>query len=655
MGTSDQEILQLRGPILIVGASGFVGANLFKKVFALRKDVIAVVQEAKSWRLDDAPSDQVSAADLRDPVAVRGLIDAVNPQTIFDCIAYGAYSFEEDVERIYLTNFQALVNLVNALSGRPFSAYIHAGSSSEYGRNSKAPLEDAKCLPNSHYSVSKIASGTFLEYMGKERGFPCAHLRLYSVFGPYEDTSRLIPNLLKQTLLGKLPPLVSPTISRDFVYVDDVCDAFVLAATRMSPLISGEAFNIGTGKKTAISDLVELVSSAFKISEMPVYGSMNARTWDLDDWYANPGKAERMLGWKAQTPLLDGMRLTRDWVSKLSDEQYQAATKRNIRRQRYSVSAIIACYKDAQAIPHMHRRLTEVFRQLDVEYEIIFVNDCSPDNTIDIIEAISVTDPRVIGISHSRNFGSQMAFRSGMEVFTKSSVVLLDGDLQDPPELIKGFHSKWCDGFDVVYGRRVKREMAWYWGLLYKAFYRVFAAFSYINIPHDAGDFSLMNRRVVDWLLQCGERDLFLRGLRAYVGFKQTGVDYIRPERMFGVSTNSFIRNLDWAKRGIFSFSNTPLAILTSLGVATFGISLALALVAFVAKLFFPAVAPQGLTTLLILTLVFGSLNLLAIGVVGEYIGKIMLEVKARPRLIRSEIIRSGKSTNLQFGSLIKK
>jgi len=124
---------------------------------------------------------------------------------------------------------------------------------------------------------------------------------------------------------------------------------------------------------------------------------------------------------------------------------------------------------------------------------------------------------------------------------------------------------------------------------------------------------------------------------------------------MFGVSTNSFIRNLDWAKRGIFSFSNTPLAILTSLGVATFGISLALALVAFVAKLFFPAVAPQGLTTLLILTLVFGSLNLLAIGVVGEYIGKIMLEVKARPRLIRSEIIRSGKSTNLQFGSLIKK
>ena len=270
-----------------------------------------------------------------------------------------------------------------------------------------------------------------------------------------------------------------------------------------------------------------------------------------------------------------------------------------------------------------------------------------PDNSIQVIEDISSRDPHVLGISHSRNFGSQMAFRSGMELATKNSVVLLDGDLQDPPELIEDFHAQWKQGHDVVFGRRVKRDMPWHWGLMYKAFYRVFAAFSYVPIPHDAGDFSLMDRRVVAWLLQCTERDLFMRGLRAYVGFKQTGVDYVRPERMFGTSTNSFFKNIDWAKRGIFSFSNTPLTMLTAVGVGSLAISVLLAIVVALLKVFFPDIAPRGATTLLVAILLFGSFNLFAISLVGEYVAKIMTEVKGRPRLIRSALIRNGISTDL--------
>ncbi len=170
------------------------------------------------------------------------------------------------------------------------------------------------------------------------------------------------------------------------------------------------------------------------------------------------------------------------------------------------MTAIIACYKDAQAIPVMYQRLTEIFVRLGVDYEMIFVNDGSPDDTADVIRRISALDSRVIGISHSRNFGSQMAFRSGMELSTMDAVVLLDGDLQDPPELIEEFVRHWIAGFDVVYGRRVKREMPWYWGLFYKLFYRVFADFSYVTIPLDAGDFALMDRRVIGWLLKCPER-----------------------------------------------------------------------------------------------------------------------------------------------------
>ena len=166
--------------------------------------------------------------------------------------------------------------------------------------------------------------------------------------------------------------------------------------------------------------------------------------------------------------------------------------------------------------------------------------------------------------------------------------VLLDGDLQDPPELIEKFFEQWIDGADVVYGRRVERDMPAIWGLLYKAFYRVFAKFSYVKIPHDAGDFSLIDRRVVGWLLQCPERDLFLRGLRAYVGFRQTGVDYFRPKRMFGESTNNLIKNLEWAKRGIFSFSNTPLKLLTAGGVLLLALSLGLGLVLAVLRFWLP-------------------------------------------------------------------
>src|SRR5437867_2453835 len=161
------------------------------------------------------------------------------------------------------------------------------------------------------------------------------------------------------------------------------------------------------------------------------------------------------------------------------------------------LSAIIACYRDAPAVPIMHERLTAVFQKLGVGYEIIFVNDCSPDNAREVLAALAGRDPRVVVINHSRNFGSQSAFTSGMRVSTGDAVILLDGDLQDPPELIESFYQKWQEGYDVVYGIRVKREATTFMRFAYKAFYRVFRSVSYVPVPLDAGDFSLIDRRVV--------------------------------------------------------------------------------------------------------------------------------------------------------------
>jgi dolichol-phosphate mannosyltransferase len=640
-------IRALRGPILVTGGSGFVGANLFKMIAAHRGDVFAVERRVKSWRLADVKDDRVLTVDLTDKAATKNLVDAVQPQTVFDCVAYGAYSFERDVDRIYRTNFLSLSNLTELLSDRPFSAYVHAGSSSEYGTNCAAPSESEPLEPNSYYAVSKAAAAHHLYYLGKHRNFPAVNLRLYSVYGPLEDTSRLIPQLLRAALAGGFPPLVDSRISRDFIYVDDVCAAFVLSAAKMNPELYGESLNIGSGVCTTIGELAQTARRVFGIEAEPQFGSMGNRNWDLADWYADAVKARTLIGWEPAIPLEAGLRLSANWIQTLDDQSFTVTANKSATPEKRSLSAIIACYKDAQAVPVMHERLTATFRKMQIDYEIIFVDDCSPDGCAAAIREISARDPHVVGISHSRNFGSQMAFRSGMELATKDGVVLLDGDLQDPPELIEQFYERWEQGFDVVYGRRVKRDMPVAWEMLYKLFYRVFSAFSYVQIPVDAGDFSLMDRRVVGWLLACTERDLFVRGLRAYVGFRQTGVEYVRPERAFGRSTNNLFKNIEWAKRGIFSFSNTPLTMLTTLGVAALAASIFIAVVEALLRILIPSIAPKGITTVLIVILLFGSFNLFAIGLVGEYVAKIMMEVKGRPRLIRAALTRDGEVNEL--------
>jgi dolichol-phosphate mannosyltransferase len=288
----------------------------------------------------------------------------------------------------------------------------------------------------------------------------------------------------------------------------------------------------------------------------------------------------------------------------------------------------------------MYERLIKTFYKISVDYEIIFVNDASPDNTSEVLQVLAQRDKHIIGIEHSRNFGSQSAFMSGMEISTGDAVVLLDGDLQDPPELIEAFYSKWKEGNDVVYGRRVKREGNRMLIKLYQIFYRIFRNLSYVPMPLDAGDFSMMDRRVVEELIKLPETDQFLRGLRAWVGFKQAGVPYTRPERMFGITTNNWRKNIAWARKAIFSFSYVPLELLTYLGWTLTTLSL-IAIVTQIVLYFMGSPVPHGITTIVVLILFFGGVNMLAISILGEYLGKILEEVKKRPKFIRKRIIKS--------------
>jgi dolichol-phosphate mannosyltransferase len=310
-----------------------------------------------------------------------------------------------------------------------------------------------------------------------------------------------------------------------------------------------------------------------------------------------------------------------------------------------SISVVVACYRDAENVSEMYRRLTDVLAQVTANYEIIFVNDNSPDNAEAILLEIAGRDARVTVISHSRNFGSQMAFTSGMGQSIGDAVILMDGDLQDPPETIPQLVAQWYQGYDVVYGVREKRRENFLMEGTRKLFYRVYRQLSYIDVPVDAGDFSIMSRRVVDAILQMPERDRFLRGLRSWVGFRQTGVPYVRAARFAGESTNSLLENVRWAKRGIFSFSYRPLELISLMALMVTFLAAAAIVIYFILYFVIPN-APRGYLTMLVFILLLGAVQLFSLSIIAEYLGRMFEEVKQRPQFIVRSIANDHRQKN---------
>jgi glycosyltransferase involved in cell wall biosynthesis len=303
------------------------------------------------------------------------------------------------------------------------------------------------------------------------------------------------------------------------------------------------------------------------------------------------------------------------------------------------LSTVIACYRDAPAVPIMYERMRTMFGEIGADYEIIFVNDGSPDNAREVLAELASRDSKVVVINHTRAFGSQSAFTSGMQIATGDAVVLLDGDLQDPPEVIPQFVEQWQKGFDIVYGVRVERETTAFMRRAYKLFYRLFRRLSYLSIPLDAGDFGLLDRRVVDALNSLPESHRFIRGLRAWVGYRQVGVPYVRPERMFGRTTNSLIKNLGWARRAIVSFSYVPLDLIAWLALATVGVSFIALVAQLVLHFTDPSLAPKGFTTLIVGMLFIGGIQLLCLAIIGSYVAHIYEESKHRPPFLVESVL----------------
>lgn len=301
------------------------------------------------------------------------------------------------------------------------------------------------------------------------------------------------------------------------------------------------------------------------------------------------------------------------------------------------ISIIVPCFNEEAVLSELFGRLGAVAATWGLEPEIICVDDGSRDRTWELLKAQHQIDPRWRCLSFARNFGHQTAVSAGLFYATGDVVVVMDADLADPPEEISRLLEKWREGYDVVYAIRQNRKESRFKRLCYWAFYRIMARLVAFEIPLDTGDFCLISRRVVDALNAMPERNRFVRGLRAWSGFRQTGVTYERAARFAGAPKYSFSKLFKLATDGLFSFSTVPLRLATFLGLSVSVLAFLGAVVTFAQKIFAAQLAKIGLAptagfpTIVISILFLGGVQLICLGILGEYIGRIYEEVKGRP------------------------
>lgn len=303
------------------------------------------------------------------------------------------------------------------------------------------------------------------------------------------------------------------------------------------------------------------------------------------------------------------------------------------------LSVIIPVFNEESVLPHLRERLSTVIEKLNMPCEVIFVNDGSSDGSLALINDFHRSDPRIKGVSFSRNFGHQAAITAGLNFTAGRAVVIIDGDLQDPPEIIPSLLEKWREGFEVVYGVRTKRKENIIKRGFYSLYYRLLKKMARTDIPLDSGDCCLMDRKVVDLLNSMPERNRFVRGLRSWVGFRQTGLFYERDRRHAGKSKYTFFKLAKLGLDGILSFSEIPLKISAVIGFIIAISSMIFSSYILISVVAFHGTPPPGWASIAVGMSFLGGIQLMIMGFLGEYLLRVFDEVKGRPQYILSEMI----------------
>jgi polyisoprenyl-phosphate glycosyltransferase len=323
--------------------------------------------------------------------------------------------------------------------------------------------------------------------------------------------------------------------------------------------------------------------------------------------------------------------------------QREGALVNQISEKSFRLSVAIPVHNEESVLPELLPRLVAVVDHIaGGPHEFVFVDDGSTDGTRELLESAARKDPRIVVVVLSRNFGHQAALSAALDNVSGDAVVVMDADLQDAPEDIPAFIEKFREGYDVVYAQRIKRKEPWWLRLCYKVFYRLISALSDVRLPLDAGDFGLMSRRVVRLIRSMPEHHRYLRGLRGWVGFRQIGIHVERDARYAGKSKYTSLRLFKLAFDGILAFSVVPIRAAAILGLVAIGLSGSYTVYSAWVRLVLHR-SPQGFAAIITVVTFLSGVQLLFLGVIGEYVGRVFEELKARPIYVVSKVIRGGR------------
>ncbi len=616
--------------ILVTGASGFIGKRLTERLLADGHDVHVVVH------MDDpiSTSGQNPGTLTKQyydggTASIVSILDTVRPDVVYHLASYFvAEHASGDISRLVESNISFGTQLLEAMSLSGVPNLVNAGTSWQHG-------DESADRPSALYAATKQAFESLVKYYVDKAGINAVTLKLFDTYGPDDPRHKIVPLLLG--LSEDLTPLdMSPGKQHlNLVYVDDVVSAFIRAGEL---LVSGEVsghkdFAVRSGDTVSLKELVAQFEKQCG-KKLPItWGGRPYRVREI----MTPWKGDILPGWQAEVSLKDGLRRT--------IESYGANKGKPSLWQQVHLSFVVPCFNEMENIPVLCQRIIDSISNNNyIKYDIIIVENGSTDNSAEIIRGLHENNPRIKMIRLSRNFGYQGAITAGLQHAPGEWIAVLDGDLQDPPELIVSFLEKALEGFDVVYGVKTKRKGSRFKNFLYKTFYHCFSFLAEIEMPKHAGEFCVMNRRVVDIINDMPERQRFIRGLRTWTGFNQAGYDYAREERARGKSKFSLSGMFGLGIDGILSFSSFPLRITIVLGFLTVSASILLGVVQGVMKALkwldimdITTLLPPGLTqTNLVMSFLFG-VTITCLGIVGEYVGRIYNEVKQRPTFLVSE------------------
>ena len=306
----------MKARVFITGGTGFVGANLVRRLVRDGHEVHLLVRPGyQPWRVVGLEKQvQLHEVFLADSTSVDRVVADIRPQWVFHLAVSGAYSWQKDLDEMVQTNIQGTINLVRAALKVGVEVFVNTGSSSEYGLKSSPPTEESLLEPNSDYAVTKASATLFCQFTAKQDKVRIPTLRLYSAYGPFEDPNRLFPNLVTHGLKGVFPPLVSPDVARDFVYVDDVVDAFIRVAEHTTGDY-GPIYNVGTGVQVTLREIVDTAQRCLSIPGEPVWSTMAARSWDTKSWVADSRRIKNELGWRPSYGLEEGFKAFAKWYA----------------------------------------------------------------------------------------------------------------------------------------------------------------------------------------------------------------------------------------------------------------------------------------------------------------------------------------------------